>query len=185
MVATTRLQPNMKRNIHHLLALAAAAVMIGLFTSNASAQGFDPAQFRERAMTRYREQLDVKSDEDWKKIEPLVGKVMDARTAVGGLGFGGRGGGRGGRGGGGGDGGGDGGGNNNRNRFGPPPSAEEQALEKAIEAKAPADEIKTKLAALRESRKKKEAALESAQDELRKALSPRQEASAVLARLLK
>ena len=172
----------MKKNTHHLLALAAAAVMIGLFTSHASAQGFDPAQFRERAMTRYREQLDVKSDEDWKKIEPLVGKVMDARTAVGGFGFGGRGGGRG-------RGGGDGGnaeqgGERNRNRFGTP-SAEEQALEKAIEAKAPADEIKTKLAALRESRKKKEAALESAQDELRKALSPRQEASAVLARLLR
>ena len=177
MVPVTRPLPNMKKNLHHLLALAAAAVTIGLFTGDASAQGFDPAQFRERAMTRYREQLDVKSDEDWKKIEPLVGKVMDARTAVG-FGFGGRGGGRGGRGGG-------GGGNNNRNRFGPPPSAEEQALEKAIEAKAPAEEIKTKLAALRESRKGKEAALEKAQDELRKALSPRQEASAVLARLLK
>ena len=175
--------PNMKKNTHHLLALAAAAVMIGLFTSNASAQGFDPAQFRERAMTRYREQLDVKSDEDWKKIEPLVGKVMDARTAVGGFGFGGRGGG--GRGRGGGDGGNaDQGGDRNRNRFGTP-SAEEQALEKAIEAKAPADEIKTKLAAVRESRKAKEAALEKAQDELRKTLSPRQEASAVLARLLK
>ena len=184
MVPVTRPLPNMKKNLHHLLALAAAAVTIGLFTSDASAQGFDPAQFRERAMTRYREQLDVKSDEDWKKIEPLVGKVMDARTAVGG-GFGGRGGGRGGRGGGDGGGDGGGGGNNNRNRFGPPPSAEEQALEKAIEAKAPPEEIKTKLAALRESRKGKEAALEKAQDELRKSLSPRQEAAAVLARLLK
>lgn len=174
----------MKMNIPHLLALTAAAVMIGLFTGDASAQGFDAAQFRERAMTRYREQLDVKSDEDWKKIEPLVGKVMDARTAVGGFGFGGRGGG--GRGRGGGDGGNadQGGGDRNRNRFGAP-SAEEQALEKAIEAKAPADEIKTKLAAVRESRKTKEAALEKAQDELRKTLSPRQEASAVLARLLK
>ena len=76
------------------------------------------------------------------------------------------------------------GGERNRNRFGTP-SAEEQALDKAIEAKAPADEIKTKLAALRESRKTKEAALEKAQDELRKSLSPRQEAAAVLARLLK
>lgn len=172
----------MKKYIQHLLALAAAAVTIGLFTSDASGQGFDAAQFRERAMTRYREQLDVKSEEDWKKIEPLVGKVMDARTAVGGFGFGGRGGGRG-RGGG--DGGNaDQGGDRNRNRFGTL-SAEEQALEKAIEAKAPADEIKSKLAAVRESRKAKEAALEKAQDELRKTLSPRQEASAVLARLLK
>jgi hypothetical protein len=58
-------------------------------------------------------------------------------------------------------------------------------LDKAIEAKAPADEIKTKLTAVRESRKAKEAALEQAQEELRKALSPKQEAAAVLARLVK
>ena len=167
--------------------MVAAATMIGLFTYQAAGQNFDPAQFRERQLTRSREQLDVKSDEDWKKIEPLVTKVMDARTALGGFGFGGRGGGRG-RGGGGGGGGDNAnseqGGNNNRNRFGQS-SPEEQALEKAIEAKAPADEIKTKLAAVRESRKAKEVALEKAQDELRKVLSPRQEASAVLARLLK
>ena len=162
--------------------MAGATVMLGLFTNDAAAQN-DPAQFRERTLARYREQLDVKSDEDWKKIEPLVGKVMDARTSAGGFGFGGRGG-RGGRGGG------DGGnaaqgGDSNRNRSGSSSSAEEQALEKAIEAKAPADEIKTKLAAVREARKTREAALEKAQDELRKALSPRQEAAAVLARLVK
>ena len=176
----------MKKKIPYLLAMTAATVIFGLFNHQAAAQGnFDPAQFRERMMTRYREQLDVKSEEDWKKIEPLIGKVMDARTAAGGFGFGGRGGGRGGGGGGrgGGDGGGDQGGN--RNRFGPPPTAEETALQKAIEAKAPADEIKTKLTAVRESRKTKEVALEKAQDDLRKALSPRQEAAAVLARLLK
>src|SRR5262249_17127605 len=175
------------------LALVAAAVMIGLFAHRATAQGnFDPAQFCERALARYREQLDVKSDEDWKKLEPLIGKVMDARRNVGGgFGLGGRGGrprGRGGPGGPGGDGGAGGGGdqgNNNRNRFGPPPSPEEQALEKAIDAKAPQDEIKTKLAALRESRKASEAALDKAQEELRKSLSPRQEAAAVLARLIK
>jgi hypothetical protein len=173
----------MKNNIRYLLAMAGATVMLGLFTNEAVAQN-DPAQFRERTLARYREQLDVKSDEDWKKIEPLVGKVMDARTSAGGVGFGGRGG-RGGRGGGG-----DGGnagqaGDSNRNRSGSSSNAEEQALEKAIEAKAPADEIKTKLAAVREARKTREAALEKAQDELRKALSPRQEAAAVLARLVK
>jgi len=175
----------MKKKIQYMLAMTVATVIFGFFNHKAEAQGnFDPAQFRERAMTRYREQLDVKSEEDWKKIEPLIGKVMDARTAAGGFGFGGRGGGRGGRGGdGGGGGGGDQGGN--RNRFGSPPSAEEQALQKAIEAKAPADEIKTKLTAVRDLRKTKEVALEKAQDDLRKALSPRQEAAAVLARLLK
>ncbi len=171
------------------MATTAAAVVIGLFTHNVGAQGFDRAQFREQQLNRYRERLEVKSDEDWKKIEPLVGKVMDARAEMGGFGggFGGRGGRGGGGGGGGGGRGGGGGGdgeNRDRNRFGAQ-SAEEQALDKAIEAKAPADEIKTKLAAVRESRKAKEAALDKAQDDLRKALSPRQEASAVLARLLK
>jgi len=172
----------MKNNLQYLLGLAAAALLLG-GSSNLVAQNFDPAQFRERAMTRYREQLDVKSDADWSKIEPLVGKVMDARTAAGG-GFGGfgRGGGRGGA-----RAGGDGeqGGNNNRNRFGPPPSAEEQALQKALDDKGSPDEVKAKLTALREARKTKDAALEKAQDDLRKALSPRQEAAAVLARLLK
>ena len=164
--------------------MAAVATVIGFFTNTTAAQDFDRGQFRERALTRYREQLDVKSDEDWKKLEPLVAKVWDARSAVG-FGFGGRGGGRGGRGGGGGGGGGGGEGDQaNRNRFGGQ-SPEEQALDKAIEAKAPADEIKTKLTAVRESRKAKEAALEQAQEELRKALSPKQEAAAVLARLVK
>jgi len=166
----------MNTKMQHLLVLAAAAVMVGFVSNQAAAQNnFDAAQARERAMTRYREQLDVKSDEDWKKIEPLVGKVADARTAVGGFGRGGRGGDRGNS----------DQGNSNRNRFGGSPSAEEQALQKAIEEKAPADEVKVKLTALRESRKTKEAALEKAQDELRKVLSPRQEAAAVLARLLK
>src|SRR5262245_53835917 len=106
MVSDKDTEFQMNNKLRYLLAMAAAAVMIGLFTQTAGAQNFDPAQFRERALTRYREQLDVKSDADWKKIEPLVAKVMDTRTSVGGGGFGGRGG-RGG--GGGGRGGGDGG----------------------------------------------------------------------------
>jgi hypothetical protein len=174
----------MKMRTNHLLILAACAVMTGCFAPNA-AQGqgnFDPAQFRERQLESYRERLDVKSDEDWKKIEPLVGKVMDAqRDARMGQGFGGFGrGGRGGRGGGDGD-----QANRNRNRFGGPPSPQAEALEKALEDKAPADELKAKLAKFREARKEKEAALATAQDELRKGLSPRQEAAAVLAGLLK
>jgi hypothetical protein len=124
----------------------------------------------------------VKSEEDWTKLEPLVTKVMDAQREAG-FGFFG-GGGRGNRGGGGG--GGDQGGNSNtnRNRFGQS-SPETDALRKALDEKAPADEVKAKLAKLREARKEKEAALSKAQDELRKALSPRQEAGAVLAGLLK
>jgi hypothetical protein len=164
----------MTNKIQCLLAITAAATIMGFFTSNAAAQN-DAAQFRERALARYREQLDVKSDEDWKKIEPLVGKVMDVRTSLGGFGFG-RGRTRG-----------PDGENADSDRFrlGSSASPEEKALAKAIEAKAPADEIKTKLVALREARKSKEADYEKAQDELRKALSPRQEAAAVLVRLLK
>src|SRR5438874_2688118 len=99
----------MKKRTNHLLVLFACAVMANFFVpfsvSSVQGQGFDPAQFRERQLENYRERLDVKSDEDWKKIEPLVGNVMDAqRDARMGAGFGGFGrGGRGGRGGGAGD----------------------------------------------------------------------------------
>lgn len=132
-------------------------------------------------MTRYREMMDVKSDADWKeKIEPLVAKVQTAQRAATSMrGFGGFGGGRGGAGGGG-----QGGQGGNRNPFGQP-NPEFEALQKAITDKAPADEIKAKLAKYREVRKEKEAALEKAQDELRKALTPKQEAGAVVAGLLK
>jgi hypothetical protein len=99
----------------------------------------------------------------------------DSRMGMG-FGFG-----RGGRGGGNTD---QGGGNTNRNRFGAqPPEAE--ALQKAMDDKASADELKAKLAKFRQAREEKEAALSKAQDELRKALTPRQEAGAVLAGLLK
>ena len=175
----------MKTKSNHLLALAALVVTVGFFSNvSARAQGnFDPAEFRQRQLDRYRETLDVKSDESWKKIEALVGNVMDAqRGARMGVNFGfGRGGGR--RGGG-------GEGNSeqrtgNRNRFGGQPVPETEALNKAIEDKASPEEIKTKLAAFRKAREEKEAALAKAQDELRKELNPRQEAGAMLAGLLK
>ncbi len=173
----------MKYKAKNLFVVTAAAVMVGFLTNNACAQ--DAAQRRQDRLDGYRRQIEVKSEDDWKKIEPLVGKVMDAQRETFGFagfgGFGGRGGNRGG-GGGGGNAGGDG--NANRNRFGTP-VPEVEALRKAIEDKAPADEIKEKLAKVREARKAKEAAVEKAQDDLRKALSPRQEAGAVLAGLLK
>src|SRR5258706_5899487 len=68
---------------------------------------FDPAQMRERMMTRIKEQLGA-TDDEWKAIEPKVDKVMTAqRESRGGFGFGGFG--RGGGGGGGGAAGGGGG----------------------------------------------------------------------------
>jgi hypothetical protein len=69
--------------------------------------------------------------------------------------------------------------------FGREPNPELDALRKAIENKASAAEIKSKLADLRAARKQKEAELEKAQDELRKILSARQEAVAVTLGLLK
>src|SRR5204863_9632373 len=52
---------------------------------------FDPAQFQQRMMERTRENLEVKDDTEWKALEPLVQKVMDARMAnFSGRGFGGR-----------------------------------------------------------------------------------------------
>ena len=177
---------NMRTNF---LALAAVAVMVGFFT-NASVQGqgnFDPAQFRQRQLDNYREQLDVKSDDDWNKIEPLITKVMDAqRDARMGMGFGGFG--RGGRGRGGDQGANTdqaGNTNRNRNRFGGPANPAMEALQKAIDDKASGEELKAKLAKFREARKEKEADLAKAQEELHKALSPRQDAAAVLAGLVK
>ena len=169
----------MKNKTHHLLILAAAAVMVCFFAPKSSAQGnFDPAQFRERQMERHRERIEVKSDDDWKKIEPIIGKVMDAQRDVRmGIGLGGRGGRPGGNA--------DGGGNANRNRDGGQSTPELTELQKALDDKAPAEEVKAKLVKFREARKTREAALEKAQEELRKALSPRQEAGAILAGLLK
>ncbi len=180
MVFASNTTLNMKNQILRFFFLAAIAAMVGIFTNEAAAQdrNFDPAQFRQRQIDGYKESLNVKSEEDWKKIEVLIGQVLDAqRDARMGGNFGG--GARGSRGGGGG---GAGGGGGNR---GATPVPEREALQKAIEDKAPADEIKSKLAKYRETRKAKETAYEKAQEDLRKALSPGQEASAVLAGLLK
>jgi hypothetical protein len=135
---------------------------------------FDPAQMRQRMAERMREQFGVKDDTEWKLISERIEKVSDARRDMGGRGgmgmmWGGRGGGPGGQGG-------PGGGQVN---------AEQEALQKAIESNAPADEIKTKLAKYRASQKDKEAKLAKAQEDLRQVLTVKQEATAVLLGLLK
>ena len=179
----------MKR-VNRMWAVLGMAALLGLSTGSAVAQqegerrqrggdrgNFDPAEFQKRMMERVREQLEVKSDDEWKVIEPRVAKVMEARrdASMGG-GFGGRGGRPPG---GGGDQGGGG-----RSPFGGEPSPEAEALRKAVEAKAPAEEIKAKLAKFREVKKVNEANLAKAQDELKKVLSLRQEATAVMSGLL-
>ena len=139
-------------------------------------RNWDPAQMQKMMMDRYREQLGVKDDEEWKLIETRIQKVTEARMAVGFRGPGGFGGRRGGPG---------GQGNNGRRGFGGEPSPEQEALQKAIDDNASADVVKSKLSAYRASVKDKEAKLEAAQDDLRKVLSVKQEAAAVLGGLLK
>src|SRR5256885_15239702 len=49
----------------------------------------DPAQLRQSMLDDARGRLEVKSDDEWKVIQPLIEKVMDARREVGfGGGFG-------------------------------------------------------------------------------------------------
>ena len=176
------------KTLNRILALAGVTTLLAVGTSSAVAQerqgrgNFDPEQMRARMMENYREKLEVKEDAEWKLIEGRITKVSDARREMGGgRGFGGPGGPGGRRGGG--DAGTDQGADRRRSFFGEP-SPEADALQKAIEAKAPADEIKTKLAKYRESQKTKQANLEKAQAELRQVLSVRQEANAVLMGLL-
>lgn len=63
-------------------------------------------------------------------------------------------------------------------------SPEEEALQKALDAKASNADLKAALAKFVAARKQEQANLEKAQAELRQVLSVRQEASATLAGLL-
>ncbi len=130
---------------------------------------FDPAQMQQRMLENIREQMDVKDDAEWKIIADRITKVNEARRDIG---FGG---------------GGmrrmfrpPGGDTQNadqgRRRFGPEPSAEETALEKAIDSKAPKAELKAAMTKFRAAKKEKEAKLEAAQEELLKVVDTKQEA---------
>jgi len=173
-----------------LTAFAATVLTSGTIQAQNQPRGkgnFDPAQFQQRRMDMYREQLDVKDDAEWKLIADRITKVEEARAVLPrGGGFGGFGRTQGG-GGGGTDPNGDAGGKRQRGggRTTSAPMPEQDALQKAIEAKAPADEIKAKLERLREARKAAEAVLEKAQTDLKEVLSARQEAVAVMFGLLK
>ena len=130
------------KSLKHSLALAFSVAALGLTTNSVLAQGqrgnFDPEAMRARMQERIREEFDIKSDEDWKAIEPRVTKVTEARRELAAFGGGGFGGMRGGQRRGGADGGNatanaDGG---NRQRrpggFGEP-APESEALSKALE----------------------------------------------------
>jgi len=125
---------------------------------------FDPAQM----MQGIRDRLDVKDDTEWKALEPLVQKVSDLRrdqmmSVMRGA-FGGR------------NRGGDQGG---PPRMGPEPSAEETALSDAIKNDASKDELKAKMAAYRKVKAAKEEELKTAQENLKKVLTTKQEAAAL------
>jgi len=180
-----------------MLLAAACIAALSLSTSNVVAQGgggggrnFDPAQMQQRRLDRLKESLEVTDDAEWTVLSAAITKVTDAQRAVmsGAMrGFGGRnrGGGNGGGNGGdnnGGNGGGNGGGRGGM--FGTP-LPELEALQQAIENKAPADEIKDKLSKLRAANSANEAKLTAAQDDLKKLLTSRQEAIAVVNGLLK
>lgn len=136
---------------------------------------FDPAQMQQRMMERVKEQLEISKDDEWSAIQPLVQKVFDARRETMANSFG-RSFGRGPRPGGDNNSGGD---QNRRPSFFGEPSAEAQALDKAIESKASKKDLETAMAKFRAAKKEKEAKLKEAQEALRKVLSTRQEAIAV------
>jgi hypothetical protein len=136
---------------------------------------FDPTQMRQRMFEGVREQLEVKDDAEWKVIEERVAKVWDARRDVGVAGAGGmrmmarR----------------NPGDDNasgdqpNRRRFGPEPSPEQEALQKAIDSNAPTADLKAAIAKYRESREQKQAAFKKAQQDLKAVLNVKQEAVAL------
>jgi len=153
------------------LALMASAVV-------ASAQDRpSPEEFRARMEERLKTSLKV-SDDEWKVLQPLIEKVgekqRDVMSGRFGGGFGGRGPGGGGGGGTAGNAGGGGGDRGGRGRGG---SEESQALRTALESESTSpDDIKAKLAAVREQRKKAAAELAAARAELLKVVTVRQEA---------
>jgi hypothetical protein len=139
---------------------------------------FDSAQFQQHMMDAIKGRLGFTNDTDWAAVQPLVQKVFDARrdAGIGGRGFGGFG--R--RSGGDGDNvpGGRGGG------FGGRANPEADALQKTLDDNAPATQVKAAFEKYRAARKAKETTLAQAQEDLRKVLTTRQEARAVLLGLL-
>jgi hypothetical protein len=179
----------MKRFIKPSILAAITAVLVWLPAQAQAQQGggrgnFDPAEMRQRMMDRYKTTLEITNDDEWKAIEPRIQKINEARREVGFGGGGMRGmmGGFGGQRRGGDQA--DQGGQQRRRPGAPEASAATQELQKAIESKASADTIKAKLAAYRADRAAKQAALDKAQEDLKKVLTVRQEALAVVAGLL-
>jgi hypothetical protein len=167
--------------------VAAAALALGLTqglgqNNNGGGPGggggwrnMTPEERQQRMMGYVKDTLEITDDTEWKAIQPLVQKVMDARMSMAGMGGMGRMFARN-RGG---DNQGDQGGQR-RGMFGQQPSPEADALQKAIDSKASKAELKAALAKYQEAHKAKQAELEKAQADLRKVLTARQEAIATV-----
>ncbi len=175
------------KQLTKVLMLAGVIAAFGFGANQVSAQGrgnFDPAAMKQRMLDGLKDRLEVKDDAEWKALEGRVGKVLDAAMEVragrmGGFGgFGGRS--RGGNS----DTNAPAGGGRSRGGFGTP-SPEVEALNKAIESKASEADVAAALEKVRAAAKAKEAKLEAAQEDLKKLLTPRQEAIAVANGLLK
>jgi hypothetical protein len=140
-------------------------------------RNFDPAQMQQRMMENVRSDLGFTNDTEWNAVQPLIQKVMDARrdTGFGGMGRMFRNRNRNNA---------DQAGGNNRRNFGPPPSPEAEALQKAIDDNAPKAQIKAALAKYQASQKARQDKLVAAQENLRKVLNTKQEAQATLDGLL-
>jgi hypothetical protein len=160
-----------------------AAMGLGLMVSPfATAQDlgnrgdFDPARFMEERLNRMKESLGA-SDEEWQVIKPKIEKVWTAQFSSMSSRFGGFGGRDRSRGS-------DRGSDRSSSSRGGDSAASKAArdLREALDNKeTPADQIVTKLAALREARNKAKAELEAAQKDLQSVLTPRQEAVLVAA----
>lgn len=174
--------------------LAAALLAFGGLTSTASAQeqrqrgNFNPEEMRARMAERMRELLDVKNDDEWKLIQARLEKVTEAQREVRSLNgdfrllFS-----RSGDQGGGGDQGGRtrGPGGPGGSPFGGTPNPDAEAFSKAVQNKAPTEELKQRMARVREARKNAEAKYDKAADDLRQVLTVRQEATLVAIGTLK
>jgi hypothetical protein len=180
------------KKINHLLLAGGMAAMLCAGAGEVLAQNnqggggrgpgggrgnWDPAQFQQRMMERFKESLEITDETEWKAIQPLIQKVQDTRMAIG---FGGRGMfGRGPR---------PGGDTTQADQrpapnFGPS-NPEADLLQKAVDSKAASADLKAALTKYVASRKAKQAELEKAQADLRKVLTARQEAIATLMGLL-
>lgn len=142
-------------------------------------ENFDPAQMQQRMLENIRTKLAFTNNAEWASVQPLVQKVMEARREAmaggGGPGMGGRSRSSEGR-----------SSARGEDRGGPGfrqnPAAE--ALQKTLDGESSSQEVKTALEKYRASVKEKESKLAAARDNLRKVLSVRQEAQAVLLGLL-